>query len=212
MAIDAFAPLTRKLHRAPVNIMDKTTIVSIFPKKITSLNYTLFPGDFTVPVGSYEKPGILVVGPSSWWKDQEDLNQDPFEVSVGSLSVAHSIIKDWMEGLTGCDMEGSMPGVFYVNGEKTLIDIKKECKAQLDLAATKQKKFFQTLIEHADMLWVTYQGNPRAISEDMKLAAHELQIKDKPWLKDSVAFAMQNCPACGSLRNPDFQFVLIVKL
>ncbi len=204
MAMDTFAPVNRKLHRAPVNIMDKTTIVSIFPKNVTSLNYTLFPGDFTVPKGTYEKPGILVVGPSSWWKEMEDLNQEPFEVTVGSISVADSIIRDWMGGLVGCDMATAMPGIFYVNGEKTVELVKKEFKAQLDLALVKQKKYYETLIQFADVSWINYQGHPRSISEDMKLAATELQIKDKPWMKDFTDFKLQDCPACGHLRNPNY--------
>lgn len=195
---------TRKLHRAPVNEMDKTTIVSIFPKNILSVNYTMFPGDFIVPKGSYEKPGILVVGPSSWWKEMEDLNQDPFEVTVGSLSVANSIINDWVNGLFGCDQATSMPGIFYVLGKKTAEEVKKDHKTQLDLAVVKQKKFYSTLIEYADSLWVRTQGNPKSISEDMKLAAQELSIKDKPWMKDFTNFAMQECPACGNLRNPNY--------
>jgi hypothetical protein len=204
MPESAFAPLNRRLHRAPVNEQDKTTIVSIFPRPVHSLNFTIFPGDFVVPAGSYDKPGILVVGPSSWWKDMEDLSQDPFEVTVGSLSVANSIVKDWMGGLFGCDMQGSAPGVFYLNGELNLITIKKDHKGALDLALAKQRKYYQTLVEYADSLWVRSQGNPKSISDDMRLAAQELQVKDKPWMKDFTNFSLQECPACGQLRNPNY--------
>src|SRR5688572_30139495 len=212
MPAETFAPLNRRLHRAPINDQDKTTIVSIFPKPIASLNYTMFPGDFTVPKGSYEKPGILVVGPSSWWKDMEDLNQDPFEVSVGSLSVANSIVKDWMGGLFGCDMQTSMPGVFYLNGNLTVEIIKKDHKAALDLALLKQRKYYQTLVEYADSLWVRSQGNPKSISDDMRLAAQELSVKDKPWMKDFTNFSYRNVQLVVNCVIRTILFVLIVKL
>lgn len=203
MSISAFDTPARKLHRAPINKMDKATIVSIYPKVIPSLNHTIFPGEFAIPKGTYEKPGILVVGPSSWFKEMEE-GQPDLEIPVGSLSVADSIIRDWASGLFGCDMDGSMPGVFYIQGELSLETVKKDHKAQLDLAVVKQKKFYAGLVEYADSLWVRSQGNPKSISEDMRLAAQELQIKDKPWMKNFTDFALQECPACGNLRNPNY--------
>lgn len=203
MSINIFDIRPRKTHRAPVNQMDKTTIVSIYPKNVPSHNSTIFPGDFLIPAGTYDKPTVLTVGSSSWWKDMEG-DQDPFEVVVGSILVADSIVKDWARGLMGCNLEDSMPGLFYIEGTKTSEEVKKNHKNLLDLAAAKQKKYYETLIELGDVLWVSFQGSPRTISEDMRLAATELGIKDKAWMKDSVDFRMQNCPACGNLRNPAY--------
>jgi uncharacterized OB-fold protein len=36
------------------------------------------------------------------------------------------------------------------------------------------------------------------------MAAHELGMKDKPWLKDAIIVSMKPCPACGTLTNPGF--------
>ena len=65
----AFKQARKKTVRAPVNPMDKCTIISIYPKDIHERKLTVQPGEFHIPAGTPEKPSILVVGPSSWWRD-----------------------------------------------------------------------------------------------------------------------------------------------
>ena len=60
-----FELANKKTVRAPINPLDKATIVSIFPKEIEETKPTLMPSRWIIPAGTLENPGIAVVGPSS---------------------------------------------------------------------------------------------------------------------------------------------------
>lgn len=203
----------RRTIRAPVNPLDKSTIVSIYPKYIVERKYTIQPGVFEIPAGTYEKPAILVVGPSSWWKEIDE-NQPLLEIPHSSVQIADSVVKDYCNGIHGCDMGDKMPGLFFVPGAKfNFIDntvdiaattkwILEEKKAELQLAYQRQVNWFKELVRQADSLWSRTNGNPLSISDDMKLAARSLNLMDKEWLKDSQIMELVRCKACGSLKNP----------
>ena len=190
--------------RAPVNPLDVSTIVSIFPKRIEESKPTIQPGIFVIEAGTYEKPATLTVGPSSWWREIDE-DQPLLEIPVSSILVADSIVKDYCNGLLGCDMDGAIPGLFYVQGEVDSAEVIKKHKNLLDRAQTKQKNWYLNLVKLADALWARSSGNPLSIAEDMKLAANALNLKEKPWLKDFTTISeMAPCASCGTLRNTSF--------
>lgn len=191
----------RRTIRAPVNPLDKSTVISIYPRFISERKYTIQPGIFEIQPGSYDKPAILVVGPSSWWKEIDE-NQPLLEIPHSSVQIADSVVKDYCNGLIGCDMADNMPGLFYIPGEWTVDKIKRERKADLDKANQKQRNWYTALVRMADALWSRSAGNPLTISEDMKIAARELNMVNKEWLKDSQTMELVRCQACGSLKNP----------
>lgn len=193
----------RRLIRAPKNPMDRCTIVSILPKEIFEVKYTIEPGKFHIAPGTYESPSILVVGPSSWWKDVDD-EQPMLEIPVSSINIADSIIKDYCNGMLGCDMSSAMPGLFFVLGEVKITDIKLKYKEQLLETKTKQDNWYKILVRLADSLWARANGNPLVISDEMRLAARALNFNDKPWLKDFNIAEMVKCIACGGLRNEEY--------
>lgn len=196
--------LRRRTVRQPVNPMDRATVVSIYPKEFTEVKHTIEPGRFSFQAGSYERPFLLVVGPSSWWREIDE-EQPLLEIPVSSIQIADSIVKDYCNGVLGCNMGDSMPGLFYIPGEHTFQSLKKSYQHELDKAAAKQKKFYSTLVMLADALWARSQGNPLAISDDMRLAARELNLTEtKDWMRDFKMIDMVRCKACGALKNPEF--------
>jgi hypothetical protein len=198
-----FQATNKRTIRAPVNPLDKSTIVSILPKQINERKLTIQPGIFEIPPGTFEKPAILVVGSSSWWREV-DIDQPLLEIPVSSIQVADSIVKDYCNGLLACNMNDLMPGLFYVPGELTVAKLKTEHPNLLIKAQTTQKRWFAELIRVADILWSRTNGNPLAISDDARLACKELNISNKPWLGDMQTMELIRCVACGSLRNPQF--------
>jgi|SRR6186713_2571542 len=193
--------LKRRTVAAPVNAMDKSTIVSIFPKHILEKKPTIQPGIFEIKPGSYLSPSILVVGSSSWWKEIDE-NQPLLEIPHSSVVVADSIIKDYCNGIVACDMADNMPGLFYIPGTFTVDDIKKLHRAELDIANFKQRNWFTALVKMADALWARSGGNSLSISDEMKIAARELNLVNKEWLKDYQTMDLIRCVACGHLKNP----------
>lgn len=193
----------RKLIRSVKNPLDKCTIVSIFPKPIEEHKYTIEPGLFKIPAGTYEKPASLVVGPSSWWREI-DLDQPMLEIPVSSIQIADSVIRDYCNGMLGCNMGDAMPGLFFILGEQSPSDIELKYKEKLLEIKNKQDNWFKILVRIADSLWARTNSNPLVIADEMRLAAKSLNFNDKPWLKDFITVELKPCQACGTLRNPSF--------
>jgi hypothetical protein len=182
--------------------MDKATVISIYPKRIEERKHTIEPGFFVVPAGSFEKPAVLVVGPSSWWREIDE-QQPLLEIPVSSIQIAESVVRDYANGIFVCNMADSMPGLFYTPGEYTSEQVKISFKEELLSAQAKQKKFYQNLVTAGDSLWARSNGNPLTVSEDMRMAARELNLTgSKDWMRDFAAVDMVRCKACGSLKNP----------
>src|SRR5215813_5850728 len=123
--------ILRRTQRAPVNPMDRATVISIYPMPLMEKKCTLQPGFFQVPAGSFDNPSTLIVGPSSWWREI-DVEQPLLEIPVASILVADSIVRDYCVGLLGCNMGDAMPGLFYIPGEITVKDLKTTHKNLLD--------------------------------------------------------------------------------
>lgn len=200
---------SRRTIRSPQNPLDKCTIVSIYPQRVEEKKCTIQPGLFIIEpapsIHSTKKDdfSILVVGSSSWWRDI-DPEQPLLEIVVGSVQVADSVVKDFCNGLLACNMGDSMPGLFWVPGELDAAEIRKRHAKELAFARLRQNKWYSNLVKMADILWARSSGNPLSISDDMRLAAQELGLKDKPWMKDFSTLEMIACPACGVLTRPGF--------
>ncbi len=194
----------RKVARLPINPLDRSTIVSIYEKQISINNPTLFPGSHIIPAATPDGFELLVVKPASWFKEMEE-GQPFLEIQNSSIQVAESIIRDYSNGLVGCNMGDRMPGLFYVPGEFTKITIRsyEKFSFMLEMAKMKQKNWFTELVKIADVDWARTNGNPRAISDDSRLAAQKLGLQ-KAWMQDFRAVELSNCVACGHLINKNY--------
>lgn len=214
MSASLFGPeiRQRKAIRSEPNPLDKSTIVSIFPREIDERKPTIQPGKFVIARGSVEKPSLLVIGTSSWWRDF-DPDQPLVEIPQSSMSVADSIVNDYCNGLLGFVKGESQPGLFWVPGEFTSIETLKKTTFKIigltgqelfDRAVKWQKNYWERLIKIADVGWVKTNGSPYSISQEMRFAAEYLNLKDKPWMKDMQLMQQENCPMCGTPRNPNY--------
>lgn len=194
---------TRQIQRIPGNPLDRATVVSIYPREIREVKETIEPGRFIVPAGTIKRPGLLVVGSSSWWRDF-DPEMPLIEIPVWATTVAESIVRDWANGLFMCDMGESMPGLFHLPGNVTHDELIVKYKNNLLNAELRQKNWYKNLVKAGDILWARSNGNPLSISDDMRLAAQELGLKDKGWMKDVATYELINCKFCGSLLKPGF--------
>lgn len=190
----------RRMTKAPANPLDKSTVFSIFPREIDEVKHTIQPGRFIIPPGTFDRPSYLVVGPSSWWKEV-DLNQPLLEIPQSSIQIADSIVRDYCNSLLASDTLTAQPGLFYVPGAIGPDVAKIQFKEKFEEAKDRQRKWYEILVRMADALWSRSNANPLAISEDMKLAARELNLTNKDWLKDHYVLQMIRCKACNTLVN-----------
>lgn len=196
--------LNRRTIRGHINETDKSTIVSIWPKPIDFFNITLMPRTWHIDAGSDERPALLVVGSGSWWKDVHP-DEPLIEIPVGSLSVAESLVKDYLNGVYGCDMDTKRPGLYFIPGKHDLASIySEEHKPLLEMAIARQRSYYEGLILEADSLWARSNGNPLAIGGDMRQAATALGKLDLDWMANFTRSAQVRCFACGAFKSPDF--------
>jgi hypothetical protein len=200
---NAIVNLNRRTIRSPSNPLDKSTVISILPKTIHEEKITIQPGVFDIPPGRSDKPACVIIGSSSWWREI-DSEQPLIEIPVSSIQVADSIVRDYCNGLLGCNMADMMPGLFFLPGEWDAIKLIKEHTPLIQKYKSYQEKWFMELIRIADILWTRSNGNPLAISNDARLACNELNITNKDWLKDYQTVQLVRCFACGALRDPQF--------
>jgi hypothetical protein len=193
----------RRFIRASKSPLDKCTIVSILPKDIDEYKWTVYPNSFRIKAGTYENPSTLIVHPSSWWSDV-DIEKPVVEVLVSSIQMADSVIRDYCNGMLGCDMDNAMPGLFFVLGECKVDEIKLKYKTKIEQVKVKQDNWFKVLVKLADSLWARANGNPLAISDEMRLAARSLNLNDKAWLRDFQIAELVRCAFCGGMRNANF--------
>lgn len=192
----------RKTFRSNPNPLDKCTVVSIYPKDIKEHKPTIQPGFFHIKKGSVEEPSILIVGPSSWWREIDEF-QPLLEITHSSIQVAQSLINDYTVGMLGIK-PNAKPGLFFTPGAFSLGEIKLKFKKELESAAIRQQLFYENLVKMGDIGWARSNGNPLTISDDMRMAAVELNMKNKDWMTDFQHLEMVRCIACGAMRNPLF--------
>lgn len=190
------------VERMPVNPLDKSTVVSIFPQDIEVRKATIQPSDYKILAGTFDNPAVLVVESASWWRRAVDMPST--EIPTGSMQVAKSIAEDYVAAMIESEPGIAEIGLFWVPGNNTASEVKTKFASKLEHARAKQNAWFANLVKRADIDWSRTGGNPMVVTALSKLAAEHLQLKDKPWMKDFNTMSMVNCPACGVLKNPAF--------
>lgn len=188
--------------RMEPNPLDKATIVSVFPKDIYDFKPMVFPGLFQIPAAKQDDFQVVTIGPSSWFKEMEE-GQPFLEITHSAVAMADSFIKDYCAQL-GCEMGTKMPGLFYLAGRVSKAEVREKYRDKIELAITKQRGFFENLVKIADVMWARTNGNPLGISDDAKLAATYLGLKDKVWLADFRSMELKPCLSCGELVNYNY--------
>lgn len=190
----------KKTIRSTPNPLDKCTVVSIYPRDIKEHKVSIQPGYFFIPKGTIEKPSVLVMGPSSWWREIDEF-QPLFEVTHSSIQMANALINDYTLGMLGVK-DNAKPGLFFVQGAHTSNEILKNYTKELESARLRQQNYYLNLIKMADTGWAKSNGNPLTIGDDMRMAAIELNLRNKDWMADFQSMEMIRCSACGFMRNP----------
>lgn len=197
-----FALNNRQIIRSVPNEFDKATIISVYPRALNEKKETIFPGVFHIPAGTPEKPSITVVGPSSWFKDLGE-EMPAIEIPNNAVQVANSIVTDYCGSIMESDRIAG-PGLWFLPGPWTLEEIKSKYSKAFNTAVERQKIWFARLLNAADAAWAESNGSPKSISDLMRMAAEQLGMKDKDWMRTTIVQEMIKCAFCGNLRNPNF--------
>lgn len=190
-----------------------STVVSILPYEIRESKPNLYPGNFTIPAGSILKPGLLKVTHSRFYIPMA-FGAPAMAAHSPAYEVARSIVNDYVTSLLGAN-EDCRPGIFVVDRIFSSVrEAASELIAELPAILEAQRKWFFSLVNTADAEFNQYHQNPQVVSDLQRMAARELNLKNKPWLQDFTQLSLNNCPACYTSVNdkavicPNCRYVL----
>lgn len=178
----------------------KATVVSICPFPVHSKKPGLSPGEWNIPASVKGEPVVIVVGGSTF-PVYLDADRGSLRVPAVSNTVAESIVYDYVTTHLGYD-ENAQPGLFTVEGEFTVEQIKAKFGEQLALAKAKQDNWFRNLVKIADDEWNRTHRHA-AISDMQRIACKNLGY-EREWLMSiPVQVVTNNCPVCSTVITGD---------
>lgn len=199
------------VNRRQKNPLDKCTLVSVYPRPITDFKPTVMLSTLTIAGADNDDFSILIIDGGGWLKEMDE-GMPHLEIPVTSMQQGDSFIRDHCNGLLGYIPEVSAPGLFLCLGAFDKLTILKyvdplngkNFKTLIEEARARQKRWFHEIVQIADVDWSRTGGNVRSVNDLQKMAAEQLNLKEKPWLADFTTINKSNCPACGMLVNPAF--------
>lgn len=173
--------------------MSKSTVVSLCPYEINAFKPGLNPENYKIAEANPGEIKLLVVEDTFYFR-QIPMQVEQIRIPVSSNEVARSIVQDHLQSLIYASPE-SRPALFWVEGAKTVAEIRKECADQIKEEMDKQLTWFQTLVGKADDDWQKYRSL-NTITKTQRKAAVALGVK-RDWLTTDVA-STKECIACFS--------------
>ena len=172
----------------------KCTVVSLLPFPLREVKPGMFPGEFQIPACLQDKPGILHVDRSRHDVYLDD-KRGTIPIWTPSDEIARSLIYDYRTACLAID-EDAVPGLFWVDGEKTLAALGRDHGKELNQYQKFQENWFERLVKLADDDWERLHKHT-AISGLQRMAAKSLGL-DRPWLIVKP-HEQTKCPACRSI-------------
>lgn len=171
-----------------------STILSILPHEIRDSKPNLYPGSFIIPAGTFKKPGLLTIEKSVFYVPMA-FGAASLKATSSSYEVANSVVNDYVSALIEVS-ENCRPGIWVVNEKvKNATEASVIYVEQIQKYLAAQRNWFFSLVNAADAEYAKHH-QAQSISDLQKMAARELNLKDKPWLLDISQLSINNCPAC----------------
>ena len=173
--------------------MSKCTVASLCPYPINAFKPGLNPENYHIEEAGPGEIKLLVVEDSFYFR-QIPLQTEQLRMPVSASEIARSIVQDHLQSLIYASPE-SRPALFWVEGEKTVAEIRKECADQIKEETSKQLLWYQTLVAKADDDWQKYRSL-NTITKTQRKAAAALGAK-RDWVTTDVT-STKECIACFS--------------
>jgi hypothetical protein len=169
----------------------EATIVSVYPFLIDESKPGLNPGRFIIPAAKEGDFETLIINDSRF-AVYMDADRGSLWIPHPGMLVAKSIVEDFIPFNMEATMETG-PGVFYLEGALTKLEVMTKHKARIDKARESQNRWFEALVILADNDWNKYHRHS-TMTDVQRFAAKKLGLK-RDWLI-TKASDVKNCPAC----------------
>lgn len=117
-----------------------------------------------------------------------------YPAPVPASVVVENLVSVWTRGRLGSSA-GVGPGVLIVEGVNPSNPTPEEIKTAVAAARARQEEYFRYLINDADIRF-TKEGQMN-ITDDHRMAAEWMGVRDRKWAQKIEAVEPKHCPACG---------------
>lgn len=164
----------------------RITIASVYPRQVvTRISRRAPTNTFTVPAGTKEKPGILIVE-DTW---EAKATSGGGNIRVLAEHTAQEIVDGQTVHLFRCDAsQRAYPGIFLCAGDAPT-------PAEIEDAEGCQRRYWTVLVNAAREL--ARKEKVSEVQEDMRLAGRELGIVGESWQLDVSKDAQKKCVWCA---------------
>jgi len=170
------------------------TLVSILPCELRETKPGN-PGSFVMPAVPKGEVEVLVLrsADAPYYVDYE---RGSIKMHGDPELVLKSVVEDYIRATIYVTVDAH-PGLFYVLGDKTQADIKKDHRVELENANRKQNNWFEKLVKAADDTWQRVRRH-NVISDQHRIAAHRLGLK-REWADILAPSDTVECEYCTTL-------------
>lgn len=181
--------------------MGKATVVSFIQRPVVQPVPMCLPAEYTVPgATSLDEPGLLVI------EDGQGFKFVGYDIGIGvedgmitnmikAIDIARGICLTHINAQIFTDISNNVvPGIFAVDGEYTLEQVKSNFKALYDQHRANQVRYYGKLIAEGDDAWTRFRQH-RFIAEPQREAARIMGQK-REWA-EKVNVVKIDCPGCG---------------
>lgn len=178
------------------------TVVSIVPFVISEEKPGLVPCRFFIEASDTIIPQVLHVSNGHHFVYLDE-SRGNLQVRDSPTEIAKAIVEDY----TGSQLrssENEKPGLFWVMGKKSALEILNQHKDELKSAKDRQTRWFVQLCKQAEDDWNRYHQH-NAVSDFQRKVAELIGWKSEEheWMNAHTVLTANNCPACGSLVRPE---------
>ena len=163
------------------------TIVSVYP--VAQSLELRHEGTKTYTLDAAPEGGFTAITVDDTWSAVKDWGTGSLRMApVPGSVVADNLLRAWSQGRVGTGIDNMRgPGILICAGLQPTAD-------EIHQAREKQTEYFRYLVHDADMKFA--QDEAKLISDDHRMAAHWMGIKDRKWSQPMVPKSLVNCPAC----------------
>lgn len=176
------------------------TVVSLVPFPIREVKPGLIPGTFEIPAAQNETPTCITVDKAMHYVYLDE-TRGSLQVRDSPDEVARSIVDDFVNSQL-CISEDCRPGLFYLVGNYTPVEVKAKFKDRLEDEIRIQRNWLQAIARMADDDWNKYHQH-NVVSDFQRIAAKLLSWRpeDHPWMSNRTVAESNRCPSCMTLTD-----------
>lgn len=174
------------------------TVVSLVPVDLREEKPGLVPPRFCIPASDGKHPQVLHIGTATHFVYLDEA-RGSLPVRNPPDWVAKSVVDDFISAQLRIS-EVAKPGLFFVAGKWSSVEIQAKFKVQLEQAWIMQQNWMMEVCKLADDDWNKFHQH-NVVSDTQRKFAQMLgwRVEEHEWMSPRTTLQSTMCPSCGKL-------------